>query len=321
MSQRTKTRTTVSPVVGWVFAAMVLVGLLLRWYRVSSQLLVWVVALTPLVIVPLAGLALTAWRTWDRKLALVFVGLFAGYLATFVSYQSVVGCDAATSEDEISIYTHNVWWRRGEPDAIARSIDESQADVIVLQEVSPELIDALGQHPLLADDYRYRASEPSDVDTTGLAVWSRFPISEAAVEVLDPAAPLLRTTIDSPYGQFRLGAVHVSAPISGSGTEAWDAELQQLAGADTSSPALLVGDFNASEDHDQFRAILDAGWTDVHGPKGCGLDATWPEERIWPTILQLDHVLVSDHFEVLAVEVGDNATSDHRPVTAKIRLR
>ena len=308
------------PLVGWLLAVIVLLGLVLRWFGTSAQLMVWLVAFSPLVIVPLIGLAVSAWRAWDRRLMLAFVGLLAGYLASFVSIGSIVDCGPTTSDDAISIHTHNVWWRQGEADPIARSIDAANADILVLQEVSPAMIEDLGSHPLLADDYRYRASEPSD-DSTGLAVWSRFPISEAAVERLDGSRPLLRTTIDGPTGEFRLGAVHVTPPLSGPDTAAWDRQLGQLAGADASSPALLVGDFNATDDHQQFRAILDAGWTDAHGPKGCGLDATWPNERIWPTLLRLDHVLVTDHFEVLAVEVGDNATSDHRPVTATLRLR
>ena len=309
-----------SPVLGWVFAAIVLIGLLLRWTSTSSQLLVWLIALSPLVVVPLIGLAISTWRTWDRRLGLVLVVLTSGYAASFVSFGSVIGCGPTSAEDEIAIYTHNLWWKHGEPDAIARSIDASDADILVLQEVTPAMIDALGDHPLLAADYRYRASEPSDVDTTGLAVWSRYPIGDAAVEVVGTSTPVLRTTIDSPSGPFRLGAIHVTAPLDGEATAAWDEELSQLADADSSSPALLVGDFNATEDHEQFRAILEAGWTDAHGPKGCGYDATWPEERIWPTMLRLDHVLTSSHFEILAVDIGDSASSDHRAVIARVRL-
>ena len=308
------------PIVGWLLAGLVLIGLILRLDRTTSQLLVSLVAFSSLLIIPLVGVAISAWRAWDRKLALAFVGLLAGYLASFVSVGAVIGCGPASSDDQLVIYTHNVWWQRGEPDALARSIEASQADVIVLQEVTSDLVDTLGGHPLLVDDYRFRASEPSDDDTTGLAVWSRFPIAEAVVESLGGTAPMLTTTIDSPHGRLQLGAVHVTPPVSGSATEAWDAELTDLAAATPSSATMLVGDFNATEDHAQFRALLDRGWTDVHGPKGCGLDATWPNERIWPTLLRLDHVLVTDHFEVLAVEVGDNATSDHRPVIATVRF-
>ncbi|MGI9612087.1 MAG: endonuclease/exonuclease/phosphatase family protein [Acidimicrobiales bacterium] len=309
-----------SPVLGWVLAAIVLTGLLLRWTRTSSQLLVSLIALSPLVVVPLVGLAITTWRTWDRRLGLALVVLTSAYVASFVSFGSVVGCGPTSADDEIAIYTHNVWWKRGEPDALARSIEASDADVLVLQEVTSAMVDALGEHPLLEGDYRYRANEPSDVDTTGLAVWSRYPIGDAAVEVLGASTPVLRTTIESPSGPFRLGAIHVTAPLDGATTDAWDDELDQLAGADPSSPALLVGDFNATDDHEQFRAILEAGWTDAHGPKGCGYDATWPEERIWPTMFRLDHVLMSSHFEALAVDVGDGASSDHRPVIARVRL-
>ena len=72
-----------------------------------------------------------------------------------------------------------------------------------------------------------------------------------------------------------------------------------------------------------MRDLLGQGWTDVHEPKGCGLDATWPTghtTRLPIPVYRLDHVLVTDDFEVLDVRFGDPAGSDHIPVVAELQV-
>lgn len=303
---------------GWLLAAAIAAGLYLRWSAPSSSLIIALVSLAPLLIIPLAFLAISAWRTWSRPLAVIAVALTAGYVVTFVSFDAVVGCGPETSEDAVVVYTHNVRVRSGQPAAVAGSIAASDADIVVLQEVWPAFMDVLEADPLLAG-FRYRTSEPAD-DTTGLAVWSRFPITAATIDRLG-GVPMLRTRIDGPAGSFGLDAVHLTAPISAEHVPAWQAQLDGLAAYDASTPAIMAGDFNATMDHSQFRHLLDRGWTDAHEPKGCGFDATWPSGGRTPTLLRLDHVLVTDHFEVLAVAIGSDDGSDHRSVVVTVRLR
>lgn len=307
------------PIVGWLAAGSIALGLYLRWTRPTSALVIGIVALTPLLVAPLLVLVFSAWRAWSRWLALVAIGATAAYLATFVSLGAVVGCGPETSEDQLVVYSHNVWFNRGDPVAVAGSIGASGADIVVLQEVWSGFMASLEADPSLAD-YRFRISEPSDGDTTGLAVWSKHPIGQATAPNLW-GVPTVRTRIDGPYGSFALDAVHVTAPIAGGQIETWEAQLAGFAEFDTSGPALMVGDFNATMDHQQFRALVESGWTDVHESKGCGLDATWPTGRRTPTLLRLDHILTTDHFEVLAVDIGSGDGSDHRSVTAAVRLR
>lgn len=303
---------------GWLLAAAVGAGLFLRWSVPSSSLVIALVGLAPLLFIPVIGLALSAWRAWSTPLALVAVASTAAYVATFVSIDSVIGCGAERSEDALVVYTHNVRWQHGDPVAVGQSIAASGADVVVLQEVWPAFMEELETQTELAS-YRFRTAEPAD-NTTGLAVWSRFSIAEATIDRLG-GVPMLRTRIESPYGDIALDAIHLTAPIAGAHVASWESQLRGLAEYDTSAPAVMAGDFNATMDHSQFRDLVARGWTDTHEPKGCGFDATWPTGRRAPTLLRLDHVLVTDHFEVLAVEIGSGDGSDHKSVTATIRLR
>ncbi|MDH3682178.1 MAG: endonuclease/exonuclease/phosphatase family protein [Acidimicrobiia bacterium] len=303
---------------GWLLTAGIAAGLYLRWSIPSSSLMIALVSLAPLLVVPLVLVVVSAWRAWSRPLGLAAVALIIAYVATFVSVDAVVGCGPETAEDAIVVFTHNVWLHGGEPAAVAGSIAASDADVVVLQEVWPAFMAELDGDPSLSG-YRYRTAEPAE-DTTGLAVWSRFPVADATIDRLG-GVPMLRSRIDSPYGSFGLDAIHLTAPVAGENVASWQAQLDGLAGYDATGPGIMAGDFNATMDHSQFRHLLDQGWTDVHEPKGCGYDATWPTGRRTPTLLRLDHVLVTDHFEVLAVEIGSSDGSDHRSVTATLRLR
>jgi len=38
---------------------------------------------------------------------------------------------------------------------------------------------------------------------------------------------------------------------------------------------------------------------------GCGLDTTWPSDMPFPPLARLDHVLVSEGFEIVGVDVVD----------------
>jgi endonuclease/exonuclease/phosphatase (EEP) superfamily protein YafD len=305
-------------VIGWGMAAGIAAGLFLRWSEVSGTLGLGVVGLTPLLIVPVVALAVSAWRAGTPSLRLAAAGAGLVYAATFVSLDAVIGCGAETSEDQLVIFDHNVQYLGGQPPEVAAQVARAGADVVVLQEVWPGFVAGLEAQPDMAE-YRYRATEAVN-GTTGLAVWSRWPLAGARLDQL-AGSPIMRVSVESPHGSFALHAVHTTAPVGSSRAAAWSRELEALAGYDTTTPALLAGDFNATVDHSQFRAVVDQGWTDVHDRKGCGLDTTWPAGGRSPvSLLRLDHVLVTDDFEVLAVELGPPAGSDHRSVIATVRL-
>ena len=134
--------------------------------------------------------------------------------------------------------------------------------------------------------------------------------------------PHLSATVLAPTGSFRVHSVHLSAPVDGPRAAAWDDGLRHLNGLAADEATVIGGDFNATIHHARFRSLLRSGWTDVHEPKGCGFDATWPanDHRVVVPVLQLDHTLVSDHWDVLSVEIGDALGADHHPVISRMRL-
>ncbi|MFJ3539596.1 endonuclease/exonuclease/phosphatase family protein [Streptomyces sp. NPDC090109] len=121
----------------------------------------------------------------------------------------------------------------------------------------------------------------------------------------------------------RVQLAHPMPPLPGQ-VDVWKRELGRIEdfAALRTGPTLIAGDFNASQDHAAFRAILkegrlrDAAWA-VRRSRA----ATWPVEGPVPPYVQIDHVLVSDEFSVDDVRFLDLDGTDHRAVLADLDLR
>lgn len=84
-------------------------------------------------------------------------------------------------------------------------------------------------------------------------------------------------------------------------------------------PLVVAGDMNATLDDPELAPLLEAGLVPVL-PSSAGPTATAFETEPGR---RLDHLLVSDAWEVVAAEVvtGAGTASDHYPVVADLRLR
>jgi endonuclease/exonuclease/phosphatase (EEP) superfamily protein YafD len=106
----------------------------------------------------------------------------------------------------------------------------------------------------------------------------------------------------------------------------WKQHLTALRGefeaAFAQGPVIMAGDFNATWGHAPFRELLSAGLRDSHVDLGQGLSTTWPRGiPLLPSLFRIDHVLLSDGVEAVAVRNGEGPSSDHRPVIADLALR
>lgn len=299
---------------GWGLTVIVVLGMFLRASDLTSTLLIGLVGLAPLLLLPTIGVILSAWKVGSRYLTAAAIAVGAVYVVSFANPATIIGCGAESeTATEFTIFNHNVLVRGGSASEVAIMAAASGADIMVLQEVSAAFIADLETQPGLGE-LSFRANDPKS-DPNGFLVWSRYPLTNVTNDPnLETAT--LRATVEAPTGSFDLIAVHTTAPVSAPNAHDWDRELKQLATIDNSTPTLLVGDFNATEDHNQFRSLLEAGWTNAHHDKGCGFDRTWPASGI--AVLRLDHVLVSSHFKVLSLDVGDDGGSDHRSLVVRL---
>lgn len=305
-------------VLSWPLLAMVAFVLLLRWQGTDRSFLLAIVGLTPALVVPVTLGAIAAWRSRSTILRIASAALALLFLVAVNPTGAIVGCGGEQAEDAITIYSANVLSEQGRPDEIAASVEAAGADVVVLQEASYDFLIELAADPRVAS----LAHRSEDLTGHGLGrtIWSRWPLSDVRVEPF-VAADTVSATIESPQGPFRLVNIHTLAPINDPNLAMWQEQYRVLERVPTDVPGVLAGDFNATEHHREFRELRSGDWTDVHEPRGCGFFATWPVDRITPfPFYRLDHMLVTDHFEILDLRTGDPGGSDHLPLVADIRL-
>ena len=228
---------------------------------------------------------------------------------------------AAGVDDVLRVVTLNALVGRAEPGAILDQLRQLTPDLLVVQELTPELADILTTH--LAETLPYASLEPAP-GWSGLGTWSRRPIHQLP-PVPETCTPMPRIEFDLTDGRtLTVTLVHPLAPRNG-GHRAWHHDLGLLLGvvSETADPQLVVGDFNSSADHRQFRQLLAAGLADSAdiAQRRPWPGFTWPANRWFPALMRLDHVLVSQPgTTVREVRTLQVPGTDHRGVLAVVEV-
>ncbi|MBT2449246.1 endonuclease/exonuclease/phosphatase family protein [Streptomyces sp. ISL-43] len=210
--------------------------------------------------------------------------------------------------------TLNVGGARTTPEAVAREVIATGADLVALEKVPLPAIPAYEK--ALADTYPHHATH----NTLGL--WSRYPLHE--VEAMDLGGPwphAIRAVAGTPGGDtaiytVRLPSVRVRA-TEGFAIGPRDAAATELADRIAKDPAprmMLLGDLNGSL-HDRGLASLTHHLEPAQEHAGRGFGFTWP--AAFP-VVRIDHVLLRG-LEATATSVLPDLGSDHRPVLTGVR--
>lgn len=166
-------------------------------------------------------------------------------------------------------------------EAIAAEIREQAVDVACLQEVpwTPQLgsgAEVLARTTGLNHIYvRANGNRYAILFEEGLAILSRYPLKDPAYFELEPSAGLfehrmaLRATAATPWGDVDLFVTHLThgeAEINQGQASA----LRGLVSSAGDNPALVAGDFNATEDSAQIQDLA-RGWVDLYRAANPGL--------------------------------------------------
>ncbi|HJW00779.1 MAG TPA: endonuclease/exonuclease/phosphatase family protein [Arthrobacter sp.] len=220
----------------------------------------------------------------------------------------------------VSVMALNVGPTGVDVEALLAEVRGRNVDILALPELTLPTLEAL-QAAGLGSDFPYRAL---DVDWagTGSGIFSVFPL-EAEERVPDTVFYQSRAVAAIPGVRqgIHLTAVHVDSPRPGH-TPFWRQELSQLGelrpALQDSPPCILLGDFNASQDHREFRDLLATGLTDASQAAGKGLAPTWPANSQVPPFVALDHVLVTPDIGIVDFATFTVPGTDHKAVVAEL---
>ncbi|MEV6650222.1 endonuclease/exonuclease/phosphatase family protein [Streptomyces sp. NPDC051219] len=263
------------------------------------------------------GLLLAAAARWRTGLVWALVALAGtGWLVR------PYGADATGAHGQVvahlRVLTANVEFGGG-TEGLLDTVRREKPDLVFVQECDYTCSGAL-ESRLPRKDYPFRNVVEAG-GAEGSAILSVHPLStsEGVPGVL--AMPGAVARIGGRSVQLQLA--HPLPPVPG-GVSLWRSELgalQHHAAAVKGRPAILAGDFNASQDHAAFRALLDAGGLhDSARLAGRSRTPSWPADHPWMPGTQIDHVLVSGDFRARSARFLDLADTDHRALLVELDL-
>ena len=232
----------------------------------------------------------------------------------------------------LRLVTYNVNYANPDPAPSLDAIAAQDADVILLQEITPAWQRALARR--FERTYPHQVFRLHTRSAGGLAVLSKHAITaEELIPSPNPGwFPAERLVISTDVGDVQILNVHLRPAIDGG---SWikgyfttpplrlreiETYFPKLA---RDLPTIVAGDFNEAPDGTAVKYLAERGFTRVPAND----PPTWhyvvekdgkPSEVL---AMDIDHVLLDRHFVAKDFRVIDAGTSDHRPVVVTIEKR
>ncbi|MER7506615.1 endonuclease/exonuclease/phosphatase family protein [Nonomuraea pusilla] len=299
----------------------VVVGFLAAWAVIRAGGLEWGSFVTQLMTLTpygaIAALVTAAVLALRRNLVRALVALVScAVLAVCVLPRAFVE-DTTTQGTPLRVLSINLFGR-ADAQAVVDLVRRLQPDVFSALELThgeAAALDAAGIRALLP----YQVLQ-TDYGATGSGLYARHPLTELPHLFTPVGHNMPAAAMTLPGGaRVEVVAIHPNPPL-GRMADEWYRALAALPAPTPDAVRVLAGDFNASLDHRALRALLGRGYVDAAVQAGKGLVPTWPNGRLVPPMITIDHVLVDERAGVGAAEILDVPRTDHRGVFAELRL-
>jgi len=264
-----------------------------------------------------AGLALLlalVTRSWSLIVPAAIIAVVNAMLVV-AALQGGAAEAAPGSQRFLRIATFNLWRGNERMDGVAKFLAETDAEVVVLQEVTRDHGSKLRQ--ALGSRYPYGLGE------TGLVILSKHPIiAEGRVDRSGyPSwiSLMLRwARLDVNGTTFEFAGVHLARPFYPELQQQDIAVLTQFVRSRT-LPLIVAGDFNMSPWTRKLERFTDATELKRYNTAHLTWPMRWRGIPLLP-LVAIDNLFASRHFAAISTEGGPRLGSDHRPVIADIAL-
>jgi endonuclease/exonuclease/phosphatase family metal-dependent hydrolase len=269
------------------------------------------------VAAPIVATAALALRNWPAAVVASIATVFL--LAAVLPRALGAGEDLPPGAEELRVLSANVHHGTAEPAPLVALVRHLKVDVLSVQELTPGFSRKLRRAGL-------KRLLPNAVlsmrrGASGAGLYSGLPLRK--IPAPPPVAfrmPRGRITLENGRNA-RIVVVHPYPPKRDS-VDLWRSGMDSLPAAHPSGPPwLLIGDFNATLDFPELRELLGTGYRDAGETTGNGLEPTWPQGKILPPPVTIDHVLADRRVSILDYAVKDLPGSDHSAIYAALALR
>jgi endonuclease/exonuclease/phosphatase (EEP) superfamily protein YafD len=218
----------------------------------------------------------------------------------------------------LRVVSLNVLTSNQDYEKITTYLRGAKADIVLLSEIEPELMTVITTS--LADLYPYIYNEAVE-GTHGLAFISRLPFVKTETILLDERHHrFLSAELEWQDKPFKIYGSHPHAPLAERWAKSRDEEIKVIREhiARETKPHIVLGDFNASPWSTPMSRLF--AQTKVrHGSLGFGIYPTWRYKTML-LAAPIDHILVSEEWQVSSYKVEHDVGSDHFPVFAEVHL-
>ncbi|MBZ0294033.1 MAG: endonuclease/exonuclease/phosphatase family protein [Anaerolineae bacterium] len=291
---------------------------IIAWFNSGVHLLL----ISTLFLLPICLLA----RRYLAALALL-PALVTFVVSYGVMFDPVVTAALPDDTPQLTLLTYNLTSKKANPEQLAANILEADADFVAVQELSPKVADYL--EATLSEIYPYYYTHTEEgFFAVGMGVFSRYPILSEEYWRIHRAHQ--RVALDFHGQQIIIYNTRPIYPfISAGGFSRHREEVQALldrANQET-DPAILMGDFNMSDQSDSYRLITQT-YTDAYHQIGWGMGFTFPAAEpdldvvprplrrlLTIPVVRLDYVFLNNGIQPVEAHVlSVSGKSDHLPL-------
>lgn len=281
-------------------------------------------ALLPVFVILALALVQKEWFLAGLAWVNIIAGLY--HFRPYLPDLSRISQASTTTSNAIplSFFTYNLGNSKTRPAALVQAIRDVDADVVALQELTIEQADQLEDQ--LAFEYPYQLLKGLGIP--GIGLLSKYPFESADYFYLVSENPYQYVVLD--INGYRMAVVNAHPPpqLTEYRTKAygWGSEdiphlveeldVQQM-------PHVLLGDFNVTDQSQDYQQIMRMGLRDAYHEQGNGFGFTFPAQPgttlfLLPPIYRIDYVFHTEQFETVDAFIGPNAGSDHQSLVAHL---
>ena len=275
----------------------------------------------PLLLLPAIPLILVCFIVGRPRFSLALLPATLMLLAGYGSLMLPGHAHAATAGQPLTLLTYNLHgnWQPQGPDPVVAVVKQADADVVTLQELSPNVAQAMQSL------YPYHALHTNkDALVLGQGVLSRYPILEDNYWVM--GLGMQRVVLDVHGTHVTLYNVHLRNPfVSNSrinvALREWALDDLLSRTAKEKGPLIIAGDHNMTDMTNSYKR-MSALYHDTFREVGSWLGLTYPADwRFAPPLARIDYVFHDDSIQSIAAHVWPTSGgSDHRPVWTQLSL-
>lgn len=222
----------------------------------------------------------------------------------------------------LTVLSLNLQYGSADLDEVAQLVTP-EVDVLALQEYTPGFEEQLAGAGIL-EQFPHQVGS-ADTDASGSMLLSRTPVEVAArTEGTAFENLIATTTVDGT--DWHLGVIHSAPPQLGADVWTDDATaVGRLAEPYLEENLLLVGDFNAIDQHRTMRELTAGGSLHDLAARqeggGPGWHPTWPTGSWIPPFARIDHALATDAVLGGVAEYETVTGSDHKALLVEVAAR